>query len=131
MTHFKLQVINSEGRGRCLFASEFIPARSLIDSAPVTELQPEISKFIIDRGFGDLFLAWKEADGEVITIGFAAGILMICNHDHQQPNAQLKKDYLGRAVELWSTCDIQGGDEILIKYRKTSFNKRKSEGNIK
>ena len=81
MTHFKLQVIRSQGRGRGLFASEFIPAQSLIDAAPVTELEPEISKMIIERGSGDLFLAWNEADGEVITIGFAAGILMICNHD--------------------------------------------------
>jgi hypothetical protein len=127
MTHFKLQVINSQGRGRGLFASEFIPTQSLIDSAPVTELEPEISKLIIDRGFGDLFLAWKEADGKVITIGFGAGILMICNHDYQQPNAQLKKDYLGKTVELWSTSDIQSGHEILIKYRKTSFDKRKSD----
>src|SRR5579859_2112191 len=113
MTRFKLQVISSPGRGRGLFACEFIPARNLIDSAPVTELDPDISGVLLQRGSGDLFLSWREAEDKVVTLAFAAGILMICNHDSRRPNAQLKKDYAGRTVELWSTGDIQSGEEIL------------------
>jgi hypothetical protein len=118
MTPFRLQVISSPGKGRGLFACEFIPAQSLIDSAPVTELEPDISRMIIERGSGDWFLSWREVDDKVVTLAFAAGILMICNHDTQRPNAQLKKNYPGRTAELWSTGDIQSGDEILISYRK-------------
>jgi SET domain-containing protein len=118
MSRFKLQVISSPRRGRGIFASERIPAQSLIESAPVTELEPEISRTIIERGSGDLFLAWREADDKVVTLAFAAGLLMICNHDSDRPNAQLRKDYLGRIAELWSTSDIQSGEEILISYRK-------------
>ena len=104
-----LQVIETEGRGRGVFAKEFIAAGTVFECAPVILLSPEEWLYAERTKLFDYCYDWQE--GAALALGMGS----LFNHSYM-PNAVYTKQYEQLVITYTALRDISAGEEILINY---------------
>jgi len=111
----KLEMKRSSIHGKGIFATERIEAHELIESAPVILIHKDVVMTI-----GDIFgritffdYPFKWIDGE---FAFALGWGGVYNHSTYSPNAFWKNKYDVPAIEFYSRCVIEPGEEVTTRY---------------
>jgi len=116
-TSQKLEIKESEGRGRGVFAKEKISKREIFESTPVilyhsdtqdhlNQLHPGVKHLLNDYVFG-----WS--DGMVaIALGFGSLYNHSWNHNAQYMRIENKFN----AIRFIAKRDIEPGEEIFIRY---------------
>jgi len=98
--------------GRGLFATQIIPAGTLLMEAPVLVVpgsqRPALQETLVD----DYVYEWDD-DGSA---GLVLGVSSMCNHS-PDPNAYLWLVPDTETAELWSLREIAEDEEITVSYR--------------
>lgn len=98
--------------GRGLFATQTIPAETLLMEAPVLVVpgsqRPALQETLVD----DYVYEWDD-DGSA---GLVLGVSSMCNHS-ADPNAYLWLVPDTETAELWSLREIAEDEEITVSYR--------------
>lgn len=120
MTYRKLLAIKFfANKGRGVIATQIIPAKTVIEIAPVASF-PATERAIIDTTHvakyyfvkPEAYQNDKKVDGHFV-FGFAS----LCNHDNT-PNAKVEwvTDEIGLWSHLTSIRDIAAGEELTLSY---------------
>ncbi len=104
-----LQVVETDGRGRGVFAQEFIAAGTVFEYAPVILLSPEEWSYAERTKLFDYCYDWH--GGAALALGMGS----LYNHSYM-PNAVYAKQYEQLVITYTALCDIAAGEEILINY---------------
>ena len=116
-TFFALEMRNTPGKGRGLFAGEAIPANALIQLAPTVEVSPEDRELIDDTHLYNFYFHLDDGEREEYGAAVVLGSITLCNHS-TTPNAKLAFDDsdCGIIVKLIAAADIAPGEEITVQY---------------
>lgn len=107
-----LEVRQSPGKGRGVFASERIVTGQLIERAPVIAFSKEQWTLVEKTLFYDYIFDWGPGrEGGALVLGFGS----IYNHDYQ-PNAFYIRKEAEDYLEFYALTDIPAGEEITVNY---------------
>lgn len=111
ITAYKIVVSDSPGRGRGIFATEFIPAGTVVEESHVVDL----GLCVEDGQNSDMPLYfWGTPDNKRYAISL--GLASLFNHsDH--PNTHRCCDMENSIYVFTTMSDIHEGDELLIDYQ--------------
>ena len=108
-----IEIRRTARKGRGVFATESIPAGSVIATCPVLVCSPADTGAISRTRLGEYQFRW--ADKRQSCVAF--GIVSLCNHD-EAPNATLAPDPATDTLALVAARVIVRGEEVTIRYRK-------------
>ncbi len=120
----KVRVASIPGKGRGVFATDFINKGELIESCPVipAALREEDAKSLWKTDLLHYVYNWIDPseypDGDPPGMDLSAFVLgygMIYNHS-SSPNARYERDYPARLMNYIALCDIPAGAEICVDY---------------
>jgi len=104
-----LEVKESPGKGRGVFASVPIPAQCCIERSPVIVIPEEQIVHIRRTELGNYYFRWgKDA-------AIALGLGSLFNHSYR-PNAVFYPNLKEGVVEFYSLHPISQGEEITVNY---------------
>ncbi|GGI04803.1 SET domain-containing protein-lysine N-methyltransferase [Egicoccus halophilus] len=106
------EVRESAVAGRGLFATEHIPAETMLMQAPVLVVPGEQRAALRETRVDDYVYEWDD-DGSA---GLVLGVSSMCNHA-SDPNAYLWLVPDTESAELWSVRAIAPDEEITVSYR--------------
>lgn len=113
MLFFQTEIIETQLRGRGVFAVEHIPAGALIERAPVI-VMPEADREHLDRTLlHDYIFEWQPEGRKMCCM--ALGQVPIYNHSYAS-NASYGMDYEAQTIEITAERSILPGEEIFINY---------------
>ncbi|HLP50584.1 MAG TPA: SET domain-containing protein [Chitinophagales bacterium] len=114
-----LYIKDSPGKGRGVFTTEAIEARTLIEIAPVIVL-PEKDSALIDQSFlYNYYYLWGEqAKNYAICLGYGS----IYNHSYE-PNCLYETYYQDEVIHFITLKDIAAGEELTVNYNHDPDNK--------
>ena len=105
-----IEVRRSPGRGRGVFARQFIPEGTIVERVPMLVFSEKDLES--DEGFSTLYhYAFEWGKG---TVALALGYGSIYNHSYS-PNARYD-DHGQRTKVFTAVRDIEAGEEITINY---------------
>ena len=112
-----LTLISNTPKGRGVFASHFIPAKTVIEVCPVLILDPadagnHISKTMLDH----YTYNWPWNDGRTKTQVVVLGLGSMFNHSTYAQNVAWTRDVVNECVTYTALRDIQVGEELCISY---------------
>jgi SET domain-containing protein len=100
----------SAGRGRGIFATQDIPAETVIETCPVIALPPKDLSHIERTELYNYFFKWENG-GLAICLGNGS----IFNHSYA-PNARYDKEFDDMAIRFVAIRPIEAGEEITVNY---------------
>lgn len=110
-THLPFLYIGPSKRGgRGVFTARPIPAKTVIELAPVILLDHADTAAIHDTRLHDYYFLWGE-DGSAIALGYGS----LYNHA-SQPNADFEMDFESDLIRFFALTDIPALAEICINY---------------
>jgi SET domain-containing protein len=114
-----LYIKSSPGKGRGVFTTEAIEARTLIEIAPVIVL-PEKDCKLIDKSFlyNYYFLWGDKRKNYAICLGYGS----IYNHSYT-PNCVYETYYDDEVMHFITIRDIAAGEELLVTYNQDPADK--------
>ncbi|KAJ1309689.1 hypothetical protein OPQ81_006454 [Rhizoctonia solani] len=102
-----------EGRGRGVFATSTIPARTLIDISPVllfsSEEYAHAKRTVVDH----YTFVWNDSGSSLMALPLGLG--SIFNHA-REPNVSYRLNKKANTIEYTTTKQIESGDELCIYY---------------
>jgi SET domain-containing protein len=104
-----LVIAPSDHRGRGVFASETIPAGTVIEISPILELSPTERKEVEKTILYNYIFEWK--DGACIALGY----LSLYNHAYNA-NCDYEMEYETDTMSITTLRDIEKGEELFINY---------------
>ena len=108
-----IEIRRTARKGRGVFATEHIPAGTVIATCPVLVCSPADTGAISRTRLGEYQFRW--ADKRQSCIAF--GVVSLCNHD-EASNATLVPDSAAETLALVAARAIERGEEVTIRYRK-------------
>ena len=105
-----LEVRNSPGKGRGVFAAEHIPEGGCLEDSPVIIIPEEEIIHIRRTVFRNYFFQWGE-NGGAIALGY--GSLF---NDSYRPNAQFLVETDKQRIRFIAIKPISQGEEITVNY---------------
>ena len=107
-----LEIRESPGKGRGVFALHLIPSGTVIENAPVIAFTAEQWLMIEKSMLYHYVFEWGlNGSGGAIALGYGS----LYNHDHQ-PNAHYVRKETESYLEFIARRDIQPGEEITVNY---------------
>lgn len=107
-----VEVRESEGRGRGVFALSPILAGTLIEEVPVVVIPPEDLAHVCETVLQSYHFVWGgTGDASAIALGYGS----LYNHAHD-PNAMYVKKFAARTIAFVALRDIAAGEEITVSY---------------
>ncbi|MFZ9521272.1 MAG: SET domain-containing protein [Silvanigrellaceae bacterium] len=113
-----LRVDYTENRGRGMFASQFIPAGTILEDACVIVVPPNQLRAIKETVLFEYFFQWKLNGEECCAICLGTGSLY--NHSSTSPNARYIRLHSEMKIRFIAIRDIREGEEILTNYNGES-----------
>ncbi len=113
-----LEIRRDPLKGRGVFACAPIPARTVIEGAPVVIVPEEQRPLIDETILHDYYFQWDdgpEGEGRGVV---AFGLISFCNHSHR-PNARVRRNPARDTLDLVAVSEIAAGEEITIDYQCT------------
>lgn len=112
-----LTLVSHTPKGRGVFASQLIPAKTIIEVCPVLILDPadagnHISKTMLDH----YTYNWPWNDGRTKTQVVVLGLGSMFNHSTYAQNVAWTRDVVNECVTYTALRDIQVGEELCISY---------------
>jgi len=112
MANFSLYIQSLPQKGRAMFAGEFIPAFSLIETCPMLIFNPQDGEHIKKTLLYDYYFEWGEnSDRIAIALGYGS----LYNHSFE-PNAEYQMDFENNNLLIYAITDIFAGQEICFNY---------------
>jgi SET domain-containing protein len=111
----RVEIRNSSGRGRGVFATEAIAPGTVIEAAPVIVLPAAECPALDQTVIYDYYFHW---DGDPDGKGRGAlglGLVTLCNHSNQ-PRARVDRNHARHTLDLIATSPIAPGEEVTIDY---------------
>ena len=116
----QLSLITSTAKGRGVFASQHIPARTIIETCPVVILDPtETREHIEKTTLNHYTYSWptvnstgKHSKTQAVVFGLGS----MFNHSTQNQNVGWQRDLENELVIYRALHDIQQGEELCISY---------------
>ena len=108
-----LVVAPSDKRGRGVFASEKIPANTVIEISPVLVLSAKDRKHVEKTLLFDYIFEWGKAKGKKACI--ALGYLSLYNHAYNA-NCDYEMDFETNLMTIKTVRAIKKGEELFINY---------------
>lgn len=102
--------------GRGVLALSAFRADEQIESCPVIVVPAEEIAALNTTCLYDYYFGWKDG-----AAAFALGFGSLYNHS-REPNADYRKDYAHRTVEIVAVRDIACGEEIVVDYSRGGTN---------
>ncbi len=112
MANFCLYIQTTAQKGRGVFAGEFIPAFSLIETCPMLIFGSEDAEHIKKTLLYDYYFEWGE-NSERIAIALGYGSLY--NHSFA-PNGEYQMDFENNNLLIYAIKDIFAGQELCFNY---------------
>lgn len=114
----------AEGKGRGVFASEFIQKGSVIEQSPVIVIKGSLAcQLVNESSLADHVYDWSDEDGDAVAIGLGHTSLYNTDNDFN-PNAAF--DCEEETIVITALRDILPGEEITIEYRDPREDLRES-----
>ncbi len=111
-----IEVQQSPGRGRGVFARTAIPKDTVIEVPAVLPLTQAEQADLAKTHLNDYLFAWDDPAAPELDQVVVLGLLAMANHSGD-PNTILRSRYAERLME-WVTCrDIAAGEELTFRYR--------------
>jgi uncharacterized protein len=111
----RIEIRNSPGRGRGVFARETIKPGAVIEAAPVIILPASDCPALDQTIIHNYYFHWDgDPDGEGRG-ALGLGILSLCNHSNH-PRARVNRNFARQTLDLIATAPIGPGEEITIDY---------------
>lgn len=112
MFYYLLQIADSTGKGRGVFAAEDIPAGETIEVAPVVVMSAE-DRLLLDKTLlHDYIFLWGKSQQQC---AMALGYVPVYNHSFKA-NAEYFMDYDAETISIVAVRDILSGEEVCINY---------------
>jgi uncharacterized protein len=108
-----IEIRRTARKGRGVFATERIPAGTVIATCPVLVCSPADTGVISRTRLGEYQFRWSDKRQSCI----AFGVVSLCNHD-ETSNATLIPDPAMEMLTLVAARAIERGEEVTIRYRK-------------
>ena len=119
-THIAL----ADGKGRGVFASEFILEGQVIERVPVLVIRGELAcQLVAESSIADHVYDWSDEDGEAVAIGLGHASLYNTDNDGDPSGAFECED---ETIVITALRDILPGEEITIEYRNPEEDLRES-----
>jgi SET domain-containing protein len=111
----RLEVGDSPGRGRGVFAREAIGPGTVIEAAPVIILPAAQCRLLDQTVIYDYYFHWDgDPDGEGRG-ALGLGLVTLCNHS-SRPRAWVRRNVAQGTLDLITLAEIEPGAEITIDY---------------
>lgn len=108
-----IEIRQTEGKGRGVFALEDIAAFQTIENAPVIVMNADDRKYLDKTLLHDYIFEWTPDDEQQCIM--ALGNVPIYNHSYVS-NAEYAMDYQAQTITIQSVRRIAVGEEITINY---------------
>jgi SET domain-containing protein len=108
-----IQVGESPGKGRGIFATRKIACGELIEEAPVVVVPREEVAHLDETALRDYYFLWGEDEKDAAVL---LGWCSLCNHSYE-PNAQFLLHPGKQTIEFIALRDIVVGEEITTNYK--------------
>jgi SET domain-containing protein len=107
-----LTIASSSNRGRGVFTTENITKGTVIEIAPVIELNAAEREHVEKTLLYDYIFEWgEEHKGAAVALGYVS----IYNHV-PDPNCSYQMDFENQTITITTIKDIQKGQELFINY---------------
>ena len=107
-----LTIASSSNRGRGVFTTENITKGTVIEIAPVIELNAAEREHVEKTLLYDYIFEWGEDHkGAAVALGYVS----IYNHV-PDPNCSYQMDFENQTITITTIKDIQKGQELFINY---------------
>jgi SET domain-containing protein len=113
MLFYQTEIVDTELRGRGVFAVEHIPAGALIERAPVIVMSEQDRLHLDKTLLHDYIFEWQPEGQKLCCM--ALGQVPIYNHSYTS-NASYGMDYASATIEITAERAIAPGEEIFINY---------------
>ena len=107
-----LYIMDTLDRGRGVFTTEFIPAGTIIEIAPVLVLNASDRAIVDQTLLHDYIFEW---DDEELEAAVALGYASIYNHS-VDANCKYDMDYEQRTIQIQTKRLIAADEELCINY---------------
>jgi len=112
MLHHSLLIAIADQKGRGVFTNEFIPASTVIEVAPVIELNVQERLLVEQTILHDYIFAWGD-EGLKAAVGLGYSSM----YNHASPsNCEYILNYDAHTITIISMIDIMAGEELTINY---------------
>ncbi len=107
-----LYINNSEQRGRGVFTTQSIPAKTVIEISPVLELTPKERKQIEGTKLFHYIFEWGKSKRKA---AMALGYISMYNHSFE-PNCEYEMDYEKHTMTIRTIKPVKKGEELFFSY---------------
>ena len=116
-----LDIATADGKGRGVFTSKRIPARTVIEVSPVLVLTAKERKQIEGTKLYHYIFEWGDSRRQACV---AFGYVSMYNHDYTA-NCEYEMDFEEKIVTVRTVRDIKKGEELTINYNASPNDKTK------
>lgn len=113
MRHSSLYITLSPGKGRGVFTEEFIPAETVVETAPVIVMDATERKLLDQTRLHDYIFEWGEDSHQC---AMALGWIPVYNHA-VPANCEYFMDFEAEIIFIKTVRDIAPGEELLVNYQ--------------
>jgi SET domain-containing protein len=107
-----LFVAPSKNKGRGVFASEPIPAKTVIEIAPVIVMSRKERTFLDQTLLHDYIFEWGNEKDQCC---MALGYVPLYNHS-DEANCDYEMDFENKIISIKTVRDVEAGEELMINY---------------
>jgi uncharacterized protein len=116
-----LYISSSRKKGRGVFTSEIIQAKTIIEISPVIVMSNN-DRILLDQTLlHDYIFEWGEKRNQCC---IALGYVSMYNHSYQS-NCEYEMDYKQELISIKTMCPIKAGEELFINYNGDWDNEKK------
>lgn len=110
-----LYIGKSGRRGNGIFTREDIPARTIVEVAPVIELSVKEGQRILSTKLSNYVYKWGESARK---IGIAMGWASFYNHSYRS-NCQYYPNFKKNLLTIKTVRAVKKGEELFVNYNST------------
>ena len=110
-----LSVGHSGHKGRGIFTSENIRARTIVEVSPVIVLSAKDRKAVDQTLLHDYIFEWGESKRQAC---LALGYISLYNHSYSS-NCEYEMDYDEQTITIRTVRSIKKGEEFFINYNRS------------
>jgi hypothetical protein len=116
-----LFISSSQKKGRSVFTSEIIKAKTIIEISPVIVMSNNDRLLLDQTLLHDYIFEWGEKRNQCCV---ALGYVSIYNHSYQS-NCEYEMDYKQELISIKTIRLIKAGEELFINYNGDWNNEKK------